>query len=97
MLSDQKGKEMQNQANKSGHICESRNAEVHPEVIHEIMQLKIIKAHFSIGNVRNKIDKPSFGRPYQIGVSEATEDKVPAVLYTAHDADIVLGTPNWIF
>lgn len=34
---------MQTKANKSGKICESRNAEVDPEVIHEIMQLKIIE------------------------------------------------------
>lgn len=39
----QGGKEKQNQANKSGQICESRNAEVDPEVIHKIMQLKLIK------------------------------------------------------
>lgn len=56
---------MQNQANKSGQICESRNAEVDPEVIHELMHLKIIKPPCSSGNVSNKTDKPSFGRPYQ--------------------------------
>lgn len=42
-ISYQGGKEKQNQANKSGQICESRNAEVDPEVTHKIMQLKIIK------------------------------------------------------
>lgn len=61
MLSDQRGKEMQNQANKSGQICESRNAEIDPEVIHEIMRLKIIKPPCNSGNVRNRIGKPSFG------------------------------------
>lgn len=39
----QGGKEKQNQANKSGQICENTNAEVDPEVIHKIMQLKLIK------------------------------------------------------
>jgi len=61
-LSDQRGKEIQNQANKSGQICESWNAVI---VIPEIMQLKIIKPPRSSGNVSNKIGKRSFGRPYQ--------------------------------
>lgn len=65
VLHDQRGKEMQNQANKSGQTCERRSAEVYPEVIHEIMQLEIIKPPCSSGNVSNRTDKPRFWRPYQ--------------------------------
>lgn len=65
MLRDQRGKEMQNQANKSGQIYESRSAEIDPEVLHEIKQLKTIKPPCVSKNVKNKTDNPGFGRPYQ--------------------------------
>lgn len=96
VLHDQRGKEMQNQANKSGQTRERRSAEVYPEVIHEIMQLEIIKPLCSSRNVSNKTDKPRFWRPYRT-VYEATDSQVAAVLHRAHDADTGLGARNCIF
>lgn len=66
-------------------------------MIHEITQLKVIKPSCISRKVRNKIDKTEFWEALSSRVYEVKEDKVVAALYTAHDSNMGLRTPNWKF